>query len=139
MAEDDVSRSIISKIEREKTLINAANQMRQSTNNPLVVQGLDTKIRDGRKNIEYLEGRLREVQMKIANQRMGEMNLQGGEGSGYSQYGPDGYEQGHPGQVGLPQPNPQFTKPGPGQGIPKPRPNYTKLGEQQRCQCHDFC
>jgi hypothetical protein len=131
MADDDISRSIVAKIEREKTLINAANQMRQSTNNPLVVQGLDTKIRDGRKNIDYLEGRLREHQMKLASQKMAQMNLEHGESSGHGDQGGQhpGYDRGQPGQMGLPQPNAQFQQPGPGQGMPKARPNYTKLGE----------
>ena len=75
MTEDDVARDIHRKIEREKALINAANSMRQSTNNPAVVSGLDTKIRDGRRNIEYLESRLRELEMKRVTQGLEGMQM----------------------------------------------------------------
>src|ERR1700710_2870091 len=80
--EDEVSRSIIQKIEREKALITAANSMRQSTNNPMVLQGIDTKIRDGRKNIDYLESRLREHQNNISK-RMDNLSLEQGAQGGF--------------------------------------------------------
>jgi hypothetical protein len=119
--QDEIARSIVSKIEREKTLITAANQMRQSTSNPLVLQGLDTKIRDGRKNIEYLEGRLQEHRTKLATQRMGEMNVApGAEGS--QEYGQLS------GGTGIMPPSAPFAKGAPGQSVPKARPNYSRLG-----------
>ena len=142
--EDEVSRSIIQKIEREKALITAANSMRQSTNNPAVLQGLDTKIRDGRKNIEYFESRLREHQMKQMNSRMENTSL--GDGSGYHQQGQGqaGYarpgEYGDPGQdysqlsggTGMMPPAAPFARPGPGSAGPRSRPNYSKLGMTSR-------
>ncbi|KAF2667348.1 hypothetical protein BT63DRAFT_290456 [Microthyrium microscopicum] len=127
-SDDELVRTITGKIEREKTLITAANQMRQSTTNPLVLQGLDTKIRDGRKNIEYLESRLRDHQEKVMNSRMGDMNLNqdGGYGaSGYDQQGQYGQQQYGP--DGLAAPAAPYARSGPGPGIPKPRPNYSKL------------
>jgi hypothetical protein len=131
-SDDELVRTITGKIEREKTLITAANQMRQSTTNPLVLQGLDTKIRDGRKNIEYLESRLRDHQEKVMSSRMGDMNLnqEGGydaSGAGYGQQGQ--YGQGQYGADGLPAPSAPYARAGPGQGVPKPRPNYSRLGE----------
>lgn len=118
--QDEVSRSIITKIEREKTLINAANQMRQSTGNPLVLQGLDTKIRDGRKNIEYLEGRLQEHRTKLATQRMGDLNVAPG-AEGTQEYGQLS------GGTGIMPPSAPFAKTAPGT-MPKARPNYSRLG-----------
>ncbi len=52
------------KIEREKALINAATHMRQSTNNAAVQARVDSNIRDGRRNISYLEDKLQELQLR---------------------------------------------------------------------------
>jgi classical protein kinase C len=142
--EDEVSRSIIQKIEREKALITAANAMRQSTGNPAVLQGLDTKIRDGRKNIEYLESRLREHQMKAMNSRMDNMSMASppsGQGQpGYARPG----EYGDPGQdysqlsggTNIMPPSAPFARSSPGQTGARSRPNYSKLG---RMRCNWMC
>ena len=79
MNKDEVVSNVHRKIEREKALINAANAMRQSTNNPAVLSRLDAQIRDGRRNIEYFEGTLRELEMR---RDMESMNIQGGGGPG---------------------------------------------------------
>jgi len=63
------------KIDRERALITAANTMRQSTNNPAVLSRLDTQIREGQRNVDYLEGRKREMQMRNISSDMGDMNL----------------------------------------------------------------
>lgn len=55
---------IYKKIEREKTLITAATHMRQSTNNAAVQARVDSTIRDGRRNITYLEDKLQELQLR---------------------------------------------------------------------------
>ena len=73
MNDDDLINQVYRKIEREKVLINAANNMRQSSN-PQVQQSLDIKIRESRKGIEYLEERMRELQMR-------RMEAQGAPGS----------------------------------------------------------
>jgi classical protein kinase C len=130
--EDEVTRSIISKIEREKALLTAANAMRQSTSNPSVLQSIDMKIKDGRKNIEYLESRLHEHQMKQMNSGMGKMDMnQGGYGQqgGYQQQGGygDGRDYAKPGGGAMP-PSAPFAKGPPGSGMPKQRPNYSRLG-----------
>jgi hypothetical protein len=133
MNEDEVARDIHRKIEREKALITAANSMRQSTNNPAVVSGLDTKIRDGRRNIEYLESRLNELEMKRVNANMEGMHVDSGNGG----YGQAGYpsQYGNPNDVGnqrgMQPPNPQFAQPGPNARGRAPKPNYSKLGKQR--------
>lgn len=63
MNDDDLINQVYRKIEREKVLINAANNMRQSSN-PQVQQSLDSQIRESRKGIDYLEERMRELQMR---------------------------------------------------------------------------
>ncbi|KAF2460966.1 hypothetical protein BDY21DRAFT_136295 [Lineolata rhizophorae] len=84
--EEEVIRDVNRKIEREKALITAANAMRQSTGNQAVLSRLGTQIRDGQRNIEYLEGRLREIQMRRMGSGMEGMSLGpgGGRGSGGS-------------------------------------------------------
>jgi classical protein kinase C len=137
MTDDAVAQDIKRKIEKERTLINAANSMRQSTSNPAVVAGLDAKIRDGRKNIEYLESRLRDLQMKRVNQGMEDMHVNSS--GGYGQQPDRGYPN-RPGEYGTEEysqigrennvmpPSAPFARPGPGGGSPKARPNYSKLG-----------
>ena len=67
MNDDNLISVVFHKIEREKALINAANAMRQSSN-PQVQSSLDAQIREGRKNISYLEGRMRELQVRQTGQ-----------------------------------------------------------------------
>jgi len=149
-SEDEVVRDIHKRIEREKALITAANAMRQSTDNPAVLSGLDTKIRDGRRNIEYFEGRLRELEMRRLGTGMDNLNLDpntnGGPPTGQAGYGrggpdergpyvpPDqygdpgkGYSQLSGGNVIMP-PSAPFARPGPASSMPRGRPNYSRLG-----------
>ena len=74
MNDDDLIGQVLHKIEREKALINAANAMRQSSN-PQVQQSLDAQIREGRKNIGYLEERMRELQMRRIGQGVEGMSM----------------------------------------------------------------
>jgi hypothetical protein len=144
---DETVTNVQHKINRERALINAANAMRQSTNNPAVLSRLDGQIRDGRRNIEYFEGTLRDLQM-----RMESMNLQpGGPASarkagnpltpppkdGWNGYvGPDqqgsyGDPQGGysnlSGGTQLMPPRAPYAPAAPGAQQPK-RGNYSKLG-----------
>ncbi|KAL7772047.1 hypothetical protein CFE70_002000 [Pyrenophora teres f. teres 0-1] len=64
------------KIDREKALINAANAMRQSTNNPAVLSRLDGQIKDGRRNIDYFESKLRDLDVQRTSSGMENMTLQ---------------------------------------------------------------
>ncbi|KAF1989428.1 hypothetical protein K402DRAFT_272425 [Aulographum hederae CBS 113979] len=149
--EDEVTQNVQRKIERERALITAANNMRQSTNNPAVLSRLDTQIRDGRRNIEYLEGRMRELQMRRMGSDMDNMSLgqnnNGGpappahgqpsgyggsqDGRGYTRpgdygtAGSSGYSDLSGGTMPMP-PNAPFARPGPSSS-PKPRANYSKL------------
>ncbi|CAG7947917.1 unnamed protein product [Penicillium nalgiovense] len=128
---DELIASVFRKIEREKALITAASNMRQSTDNPLVQQRVDANIRDGRKNIAYLEEKMRELQIRQMNQEGGSPGQHGGpapppkDHPGYAGEQGDGhYPQGGTGSMPSGAP---FSDPRPYAPIPKPRPNYTKL------------
>lgn len=129
---DELIASVFRKIEREKALITAASNMRQSTDNPLVQQRVDANIRDGRKNIAYLEEKMRELQIRQMNQEGGSPGQRGGpalppkDHPGYAGEKGDGhYPQGGSGSMPSGAP---FADPRPYAPIPKARPNYTKLG-----------
>lgn len=89
--------AIYQKIEREKLLIDAALQMRPSSN-AQVQQSLDAQIKEARKNLSYLEQRLQEHEAKRMEQSMKGMNInqqggdrQAGGGPGYGQQRNDAY------------------------------------------------
>ncbi|EED23256.1 protein kinase c [Talaromyces stipitatus ATCC 10500] len=151
---DDVIASVYHKIEREKALIAAATNMRQSTDNPSVQQRVDGQIRDGRRNIAYLEEKLRELQFRKDSGAAsgppqlpplgaaGEQHRNGGgydaptpppkdarsgyigDTGEYGDAGSGGYSQGGPGLMPSRAP---FADPRPDPTIPKARPNYSKL------------
>jgi hypothetical protein len=138
MEGDEVIASVYRKIEREKALIAAASNMRQSTDNPLVQQRVDANIRDGRKNIAYLEEKMRELQIRYMDDGGSPQGQRHAPGSGPPPPPKDctgyladadadahGYAQGGTGSMpsGAPFPDPRPYAP-----IPKARPNYTKLG-----------
>jgi ferritin-like metal-binding protein YciE len=87
--DDDALSSVYKKIEREKALINAANAMRQQTNNEAVKSKLDTQMREGRRNIQFFEEKMRELQMRKMDRSMRDMSL----GAGSAQQGlpPSGF------------------------------------------------
>lgn len=147
MTEDEKKiQDIYKKIEREKNIINAAQAMRSQTTNEAVRSRLDTQLRDGRRNLQFFEEKLRDIQMRQVNQDMGNVSLGAGAGAddggppppppkdpsaawGGDQggYGTAQYSQG--GQHGdLMPPRHPYAPPGPGAGMPKSRPNFTKLG-----------
>lgn len=68
---DDVQR----KIKREEALIRGAMAMRNSTNNASVQNMADNQIREGRRNIEYFEKTLRDLQMRKMSQGVGSLSL----------------------------------------------------------------
>lgn len=154
MNEDEVASNVHRKIEREKALINAANAMRQSTNNPAVLSRLDTQIRDGRRNIEYLEGRLRELQMRKMGTDMENMQIGSSSGSGSSlnasqaqpsaarrdgrnpitpppKDGWNGYMGGDQGGYGDPGPGGYSQQLSGGHGLMPPRAPYAPAGPAQ--------
>lgn len=155
--DDDALTSVYKKIERERALLNAANQMRQQTQNESVRARLDTQMREGRRNIQYLEERMQELQMRRLGSGMNDMSVGGGAGrsqsagpnngrdgppapppkdsrGGYDNVGSDrgGYGTQEYSQIGghgdMMPPRHPYAPPGPGQGMPRTRPNYTKLG-----------
>ncbi|SLM40307.1 protein kinase c [Lasallia pustulata] len=108
MNDDELISQVHKKIEREKVLINAANAMRQSSN-PQVQQSLDSQVREGRRNIAYLEERMRELQMRRMGQGMDSMSI-GPSASGRPQPPP---------HASLP-PQPRGQRNGPYQAPPGP-------------------
>ena len=77
MNDDELINQVYRKIEREKVIINAANAMRQSSN-PQVQASLDSQVREARKGIEYLEERMRQLQMRKAGQSTDGQSHSGG-------------------------------------------------------------
>ncbi|PWY84936.1 hypothetical protein BO70DRAFT_361329 [Aspergillus heteromorphus CBS 117.55] len=138
---DELIASVYRKIEREKALITAASNMRQSTDNPLVQQRVDANIRDGRKNIAYLEEKMRELQLRrdgggSPTEKRLPPNPDAGPATPSKDY-PQGYggadEYGdasgpypHGGAGSMPSGAP-YADPRPFAPVPKARPNYTKL------------
>jgi hypothetical protein len=80
--DDDALSSVYKKIERERALLNAANQMRQQTQNETVRARIDTQMREGRRNIQYLEERMRELQARKLGQGVENMSLSSGNNAG---------------------------------------------------------
>lgn len=61
---DDVRiNDVRQRIVRQKAVLSGALNMRASTDNPSVQSGLDNEIRESRRNIDYLEARLKELQL----------------------------------------------------------------------------
>lgn len=79
MNENELIGSVQKKIEREKALIAGATQMRAAATNAAVQSQLDNQIRDGRRNIQYFESKLRELQSRKLGQ--GIQNMPMGSGS----------------------------------------------------------
>ena len=144
MNEDERTQDIQKKIEREKALINAALAMRSQTNNEAVKSRLDTQMRDGRRNLQFFEEKLRELQMRRGMEHMS-VGSDGRPLSGDTlgtDYGPApppkdneraGYGAQEYSQIGahgdLMPPRHPFDPQAPGSSnLAKTRPNFTKLG-----------
>ena len=148
MNEEEAIQNIHKKIEREKALINAANAMRAQTNNDTVRSRLDSQMRDGRRNLQFFEEKLRDIQMRRVNSAMDNVSLGGPSGAAAGDAQDDSgpppapppkdsgdrgsYGSGNYSQIGqhgdLMPPRHPYAPPGPNTGIPRPRPNFTKLG-----------
>ena len=143
---DETVANVQRKIDREKALINAANAMRQSTNNEAVLSRLDGQIKDGRRNIEYFESKLRDLEIQRTSSGMDNMSLQPGGSrkpnpltpppkdgwNGYIQPDQGGYGGSQQysqlsGGDGLMPPRAPYAPQAPGSG-PNKRPNFSKLG-----------
>jgi hypothetical protein len=142
----DTVANVQRKIDREKALINAANAMRQSTNNPAVLSRIDGQIKDGLRNIKYFEEKLRDLELQRTTSGVDAMNLQPGGSGSRKANNPltpppkDGWDRGYvqdPSAHGQPQSRdvnvggnndlkpPRFRH---ASGAPIKRPNYSKLG-----------
>lgn len=151
---DDATISdLLRKIDREKMLINAAQHMRNATNNSSVNSRIDSQMRDARRNLQYFEKTLQELQTRKLGGDMGSLSLDFASGGppppthgaplspGYQQEvpndpgsygnpGPGGYSMG--GGSGLMPPRAPYAPPAPTAGSPKGRPNYSRLGAYAR-------
>ena len=149
MSDEALIADIQAKIEREKRLIDGFTRMRQSAgSNPAVQANADVQVRDSRRNIQYFESRLNELQMRRG---MGGMSMTDTGPSGGQAYGAQGgypprsapygpQDVGSPADYGdggystsanpaTGPPRAPFAPPGPGGGgPPKGRPNYSRLG-----------
>ncbi|KAL9061324.1 MAG: hypothetical protein Q9162_000198 [Coniocarpon cinnabarinum] len=142
MSDETLISDIQSKIEREKLLIDGFQRIRQSAQNPAVQANTDVQIRDSRRNIQYFESKLNELQMRrgMGNMSMGGSGPGGGQGygaqSGYgapygpqdvgTDYGSGGYSTSQNPATGPPRA--PFAPPGPGGGGGlRGRPNYSRL------------
>lgn len=138
MSDSEKALDIQKKIDRERALLSAANLMRQQTNNEAVRSKLDTQMREGRRNLEFFETKLRELQNRrgIEGMHISGGNRTSGYGPGNDEppapppkdassgYDHSGYGHGHSKSVGGG--GEVFYKPNP--PMPKGRPNFTKLG-----------
>ena len=152
MNDDAALQEIYRKIDRERTIINAANQMRQATNNANVNARVDSNIRDARRNIQYFEQTINDMRARKAGRDMGNLSISGNEGpappehgvpsngrsgggsnnqqgygggADYGAPGPGGYSMG--GAPGLMPPRAPYAPAGPADRSPRARPNYSKL------------
>jgi hypothetical protein len=137
---DETVANVQKKIDREKALMNAANAMRQSTNNPAVLSRLDGQIKDARRNIEYFESKLRDLDLQRTTSGMDNMSLHTGRNpnnpltpppkDGWTGdmggYGSSNQLENLAGGSGLMPPRAPYAPPAP--GAPNKRPNYSKLG-----------
>lgn len=164
MADTDAAiAEVYRKIEREKALINGATHMRQSTNNSAVQARADSNIKDGRRNITYLEERLKILQLRKVNdgappppahgygtpstsrKPLPAAAADGGptpppkEASNYfgqsGEYGDAGPGGYSEGDSGMMPPRAPYGDPRPYNApIPKARPNFSKLGKTLPCR-----
>lgn len=151
--EDNKMMDLTKKIEREKALIQAANLMRQQTNNDSVRSKLDSQMREGKRNLEFFEEKLKELQLRRG---MGDMSLSSGGYDSRPQHlrgnseGPPTPPPKTPAGTAMSGGDPQYSQIGGtdlmpprgpfagagGNSVPKARPNFTKLGKRVlSCRC----
>ena len=153
MNEDATIQDLYRKIEREKAIIKAADQMRQATQNAQVNSRVDSQIRDAKRNMQYFEQTLNDLRARKMGGDMGNMSISGQGGPGPQSRGPpsqggagmnnqQGYSYGDRGDYGAPgpggysgggapgqmPPRAPYPPPGPVDRSPRARPNFSKLG-----------
>lgn len=154
MNEDEQIANIQKKVDKEKVLLNAANAMLQQTHNDDVRSRLNNQMRDGRRNIQFFEEKIRDLQMKRLGQKVDNMSISSGstavnsmrpnsgggapapppkDASGWSgdrgSYSSGSIQYSQIGGHGdMMPPRHPYAPPGPTSSVPKARPNFTKLG-----------
>lgn len=99
--------------------------MRASTTNEAVRSRLDTQIRDGQRNLEFFQNKLRDIQVRKLGQGVNDMNIRGPTNGDNPPPPPPKANRGDPNS---------YPPQGPGaSGAPKNRPHYTKLGMRLLC------
>ena len=131
MNEDQAIQDLHRKIERERAIINAANAMRQATNNAQVNSRVDSQIRDAQRNMQYFQQTLQDLQQRMSAPDMSSLTISENGGRPApppkdGSRGADNYNQGA--GPGMRAPQPQYAQPGPSDRGPRQRPNYSKLG-----------
>jgi uncharacterized coiled-coil protein SlyX len=156
--QDRLLAEIYRKIDREKVLMHGASQMQRISDNPEVQSRVDTKIREARKNIEYLEDRLRTLQQQMQpsgptppphgsqgyypqqSERQNvpdsgpplppkDPNIRSYRGEQQTEYGDHRPPAGYGAGKTVTMPTrAPFSDPQPFQAVPKARPNFSKLG-----------
>lgn len=153
--DDAAMQDLYRKIDREKAIIKAANQMRQASNNASVNSRAESKILQARRHIVYFEQSLNDLQAKRMGDGVSNMSLQGNGGpppppqhdssagaqpprgmnnqvgfdaaqADYGAPGAGGYSMG--GGHGMMPPRAPYV-PGPQDRTSKPKAQYSKLGE----------
>lgn len=84
MVEEDTMQVILKKIDIEKVFLGKAIEMRKAANsdNASVISKLDSAVHSSRRNLEYYEEMLRQVQVRRLGQNVDNMSLgSGGPGS----------------------------------------------------------
>jgi hypothetical protein len=136
MAEHNAISDIYFKIDRERAVINGAVAMLRQPNNPLVKAGIETQIKEARKNIAYLEQKMAELELRNNG---GDGRPSAGNNNSFGHQDNQGYDYGSPqagegysyqlnAGSGVMPPRPPFGPSAPGSSMPKARPNYSKLG-----------
>ena len=150
MNEDQAVQDVKRKIQRERAIINAANQMRQATNNAQVNSRVESSIRDASRNIQYFEQTLQDLETRKMGGSMSNLSIGNGgpapppKSSGGGQQRGMNNQQGYGGQGdygapvaggysmsggnGMMPPRAPYAPPGPSDRSPRARPNYSKLG-----------
>jgi len=77
MNQNKTTQDIYRKIDRENAIINAANHIRQSTENASVNSRVDSQIRDARRNIQYFEKTLEDLQIQTIERGLSTASLSG--------------------------------------------------------------
>lgn len=153
MNEDAAIQDLYRKIEREKAIIKAADQMRQATQNAQVNSRVESQIRDAKRNMQYFEQTLHDLRARKMGGDISKMSISGKSGPATPSKGPpgqtgggmnnqQGYGYGEMADYGAPVPGGYSDGGGPGQMPPRApfappspadrssraRPNFSKLG-----------